>query len=154
MIAANIERSSLDLYKNLNKYFERAFEEIKKIMNDGIADGSYKFDGDNFYVNVFSYQSKKEEDCCFEKHQKYIDIQVVLEGEEIIGFESEDKLTSTVDELDSKDYMLFALNGEYDKLRVSRGDFVIFFPHEAHAPAIAVNDETSNVRKAVFKILA
>ena len=154
MIAANIENSNLEIYKILNKYFGHAFDEIKKLLNGDVADGSYKFDGDAFYVNVFTYQSKKEADCCFEKHKKYIDIQVVLEGEEIIGFESEDKLTMTAEELESKDYMLFSLNEGYDRLRVGRGDFVIFFPHEPHAPAIAVNDEISTVRKAVFKILA
>ena len=154
MIAANIEHSSFEIYKDLNKYFERAFEEIKKLLNGDIPDGSYKFDGDDFYVNVFTYQSKKEADCAFEKHKKYIDIQVVLEGEEIIGFESENKLTMTTEELETKDYMLFSLNKEYDKMRLGRGDFVIFFPHEPHAPAIAVNDEVTSVRKAVFKILA
>ena len=154
MIAANIEHSNVEIYKKLNKYFERAFEEIKRLMSEDIADGSYKFDENAFYVNVFTYQTKKEADCCFEKHGKYIDIQVVLDGEEIIGFESEDKLSKTVDELAQKDYMLFSLNKEYDKSKLSRGDFVIFFPDEPHAPGIAANDEISTVRKAVFKILA
>ena len=154
MISANIEHSNVEIYKKLNKYFERAFEETKRLMSEDIADGSYKLDGESFYVNVFTYQTKKEADCCFEKHEKYIDIQVVLDGEEIIGFESEDKLSKTVDELAQKDYMLFSLNKEYDKSKLSRGDFVIFFPNEPHAPGIAVNDEISNVRKAVFKILA
>ena len=154
MIAANIENSNVEIYKSLNKYFGRAFDEMKKLLTEDIADGSYKFDGDSFYVNVFTYKSKKEAECCFEKHKKYIDIQVVLDGEEIIGFESEDKLSATADELDGKDYMLFSLNEEYDRLILKKGDFVIFFPHEPHAPAIAVNDDISAVRKAVFKISA
>ena len=136
MIAANIEHSNVEIYKKLNKYFERAFEETKRLMSEDIADGSYKFDEDAFYVNVFTYQTKKEADCCFEKHGKYIDIQVVLDGEEIIGFESEDKLSKTVDELAQKDYMLFSLNKEYDKSKLllhnGKSDIPLFLTASAN----------------------
>ena len=42
---------------------------------------------------IQSYDAKSPFDAQFESHRDYIDIQVVLDGEEIIRFESAEKLS-------------------------------------------------------------
>ena len=153
MIVSNINSKDLERYAALHPRFAEAFGEMKRIFESGAEDGRITLDGDKLFINVQSYTSKLEKDCGFEAHKKYIDIQFILEGEEIIGYESEDKLTLTKAYDDSADYMLYALNSEYDKIRLTRGDFVILFAEEPHAPAIAIGTPES-VRKAVFKILS
>ena len=153
MIVANINSKELRSYASLHPQFAKAFGEMKRILAEGAEDGKIVLDGDSLFINVQSYSSKPESDCGFEAHKKYIDIQLILEGEEIIGYESADKLTVTKEYDGSADYMLYALNGEYDKIRLTRGDFVILFTEEPHAPAIAA-DTPIPVRKAVVKVLA
>lgn len=153
MIVSNINSKELRSYASLHPQFAKAFEEMKRILAEGAEDGKIVLEGDKLFINVQSYTSKPESDCGFEAHKKYIDIQLILEGEEIIGYESEDKLSFTKEYDASADYMLYALNGEYDKIRLTRGDFVILFTEEPHAPAIAVNTPTP-VRKAVVKVLS
>ena len=152
MIVANINSKELSAYATLHPAFTKAFDEMNRILTEGAEDGKIVLDGDKLFINVQSYTSKPESDCGFEAHKKYIDIQLILEGEEIIGYESEDKLSLTKEYDESADYMLYSLNGEYDKIRLTRGDFVILFTEEPHAPAIAANTP-AHVRKAVVKIL-
>ena len=152
MIVTNINSKELSAYATLHHAFAKAFYEMKRILAEGAEDGKIVLDGDKLFINVQSYTSKPESDCGFEAHKKYIDIQLILEGEEIIGYESEDKLSLTKEYDESADYMLYAPNVEYDKIRLTRGDFVILFSEEPHAPAIAANTPAP-VRKAVVKIL-
>lgn len=153
MIVTNINSKELALYASLHPAFPKAFAEMRRILAEGAEDGRITLDGDKLFINVQSYTSKPESDCGFEAHKKYIDIQLILEGEEIIGYESADRLTLTREYDESADYMLYALGGEYDKIRLTRGDFVILFAGEPHAPAIAA-DTPAPVRKAVVKVLA
>ena len=153
MIVTNINSKDLECYASLHPQFAKAFSEMKRILAEGAEDGRITLDGDSLFINVQSYTSKPESDCGFEAHKRYIDIQLILEGEEIIGYESADKLTVTKEYDGSADYMLYALNGEYDKIKLTRGDFVILFTEEPHAPAIAADTPTP-VRKAVVKVLS
>ena len=153
MIVTNINSPELEAYASLHPRFAEAFAQMKKILAEGGEDGRIVLDEDKLFVNLQSYTTKPEQSSCFEAHKKYIDIQLVLEGEEIIGYESADKLTLTKEYDESADYMLYALNAEYDKIKLCRGDFVILFATEPHAPAIAANTPAP-VRKAVVKVLS
>ena len=153
MIVTNINSPELEAYASLHPRFAEAFAQMKKILAEGAEDGRIVLDEDKLFVNLQSYTTKPEQSSCFEAHKKYIDIQLVLEGEEIIGYESADKLTLTKEYDESGDCMLYALNAEYDKIKLCRGDFVILFATEPHAPAIAV-DAPVAVRTAIVKVLA
>lgn len=154
MIVTNINSPELEKYALTHPSFAVAFDEVKKIFTDGIENGKHVIDGDKVYINVMTYDSKEEEKSCFEAHKRYIDIQVVLEGAEIIGFESADKLSASKEYDEGGDYMLYALNDKYDRIAVESGELVIIFPEEPHAPGIAVDNKPAKVRKAVVKVLA
>ncbi len=153
MIVSNINSPELKLYAEMNERFAAAFDTVKKIFAEGIDNGKHIIDGDKLYVNVMTYVPKSAELSCFEAHKKYVDIQVILEGEEIIGFESTEELEITKEYAAEGDCMLYALNERYDSVRVKAGEFAIIFPEEPHAPGIAASDAPSNVRKAVVKVL-
>ena len=157
MIVTRANLSEMKKYAGINSKFPRAFAEIEKFFASGIdkiEDGRYVFDGEALFANVSSYNSKPKAECCFESHKRYIDIQVILSGEEIIGFETADKLTPTTEFMGDKDIIIYELNSEYDEVRVSAGELTIIFPDEPHAPAIATDDIPQGIRKAVFKVLA
>ena len=59
--------------------------------------------------------------------------------------------TTLSEEYDEQKDVMF-LNGEVDKLKADNKTFLIFYPEDAHMPALAVN-EPKWVKKAIFKIL-
>lgn len=152
MIVSNINSPELEKYVLTNDRFAAAFDFVKKIFTGAVEDGRHILDGDDLYVNVMTYESKMAEQSCFEAHKNYIDIQIIIDGEEIIGYESADKLSLTREYDESGDYMLYALNDKYDSIRVGSGEFAIIFPEEPHAPGIAADAKPSKVRKAVVKV--
>jgi len=154
MIVTSISSPELELYARAHKDLTRAFEAIRDYLENPHEDGKLVLDGDALYANVFTYKTKAAADSCFEAHKRYIDVQVVLEGEEIVGFESADKLTLTKEYDAEGDYMLYGLDSEYDSVRLCRGEMAIIFPEEPHAPGMTAADGPTDVRKMVVKILA
>ena len=150
MIVTNLNSSELCLYSKLNKYFDAAIEAAKKAMNEPIFAGRYDIDGDECYYMIQLYDAKLPEEAKFESHREYIDIQVILKGEEIIRMESLDKLTRATDY--TPDFELFEMNAEYDSIRLCQGDLVIIYPNEAHAPCIRAEGSDGKVCKMVVKI--
>ena len=154
MIITSINSPDLANYAKLNPYFAQAFEEIKKMLENGIEKGRTEFVGDKLYANVSEYDTKLLEKALYEAHKDYIDIQVILEGEEIIGYDTEDKLTATTEYVPGDDYILYALNDEYASVRIGKGEMAIIFPDEPHAPGMSIDNKPAHVKKAVVKVWA
>ena len=154
MVVANINSPELNAYIGLHPRFAKAFEEIKTQLSRELPDGRKELDGDALYVSASRYATKLPGDAKFETHRKYIDIQVILEGEEIIRFENQDKLARTTEYDEVKDIEFYAMNRQFDSVRLGVGDFAIIFPGEAHAPCITAEAGPAPVRKLVVKILA
>lgn len=111
--------------------------------------GRYELDGDNVYLALQEYLTKPVETCKPEAHKKYIDIQIVISGEENIGY-VEISNTSKYTEYDSEKDIEF-LNGEVEFIKATPKNFFILFPQDAHMPSVAIK-EPAEVKKAVFKI--
>ena len=150
MIVTNLKSSELCLYSKLNKYFPAALEAAKNAMNENLESGRYDIDGDECYYMIQRYDANPPTDSKFESHREYIDIQIMLDGEEIIRFDSLDKLSRMTDY--TPDYELFAMNENYDSVRLCAGDLVIIYPGEAHAPGILADGAEARVCKMVVKI--
>lgn len=152
MIITTLNSPELSLYGQLNKYFPIAFDLAKKICQNIPENGKYSVDADNCYYMVQSYDAKSPFDARFESHREYIDIQIVLDGEEIIRFESKEKLSQSAEYKPDVEY--FAMNKDYDSVRLCRGDMAIIYPDEPHAPGIFAEGSSGHVRKLVVKIKA
>jgi YhcH/YjgK/YiaL family protein len=112
--------------------------------------GDYKLAGDSAVVKVSYGAAKNEADAKWETHRKFIDVQLVGAGSEMIGVEEagKTKLTRPYDE--AKDIANHEAKGKY--YIAKPGTFFIFFPADAHRPGIKVDE--GQVRKIVVKILA
>jgi YhcH/YjgK/YiaL family protein len=154
MVVTSIFSKDLEKFKNIHPRFGEAFEFLKKAVNEEYKDGNYEIDGKNIYAFISSYETKTESEVQFEAHNKYIDIQCVVSGTEVIGFESEKEVTLTQDYKDGNDICFYALNENYDKIALKKGEFVIIMTDELHAPCLSVENKPENVRKIVVKILA
>lgn len=144
---------NLDLYFDAMPELETVAEFMKRI--PASAKGRVDIDGDDLYVNVSEYETKLRSEGQYEFHQKYIDVQIILEGQEDIDVSNDPNLELTMDYDENKDCGLFARGTEQAPatLRMVPGRFAVLFPQDLHQPCIAANDKPSRVRKACFKIL-
>jgi len=103
------------------------------------------------YASVSTYETKKSCDAKIECHRSSIDIQMVLSGEERIGVCSR-KQCSVVHEYNTEKDIEF-LTGVPDFIRLTKSNFAVFFPQDAHMPGIRLDDSRADfVKKIVFKI--
>jgi YhcH/YjgK/YiaL family protein len=108
-----------------------------------------KIDGDRIYMNVTEMPVKSIDQGKLEIHKQYIDIQIPISGDEVMGWKSKDDLQFPVGDFDIvKDYQLFDDKPE-NLIHVKAGEFVIFFPSDGHQPGISSIEH----RKIIIKIL-
>ena len=103
------------------------------------------------YANIDEYMTKPLANCRFEAHKKYIDIQFLLSGEEIIetAFTDELEITEPYDE--NRDVMFLKDTEDKTVLHLKKGYFAMFYPTDAHKPQVCFN-KSQNVKKIVIKM--
>ncbi len=136
-------------YHSLNNKFKTAFEYLLNIDTDNIEVGSYNIQGSDIIANIGIYKTKSKAEASWESHQKYIDIQYIVKGSELIGFSHLNRMDITEKYSSINDIQFHS--GEGDFLRLTKGNFIIFSPGELHMPAIQI-DESEEVIKIVMKI--
>lgn len=141
-----------DAIKNIGKY-NLPFEAVKFIetLNPEIACGKYVLSED-VYVSISEYDTKPSDECFFEAHKKYIDIQLLLCGTERLDFTEIEGL-EVKNEYDESRDIAFYIDDERDvhSLKLKNGVFAVLYPHEAHKPQMNFT-ETNSVKKVVVKI--
>lgn len=130
---------------------EVAYNYAKSFVPSQVKDGSYTL-ANGVIANVMTYTTKPVEFTCFETHRKYIDVQVIIYGDEIMAVDDIQKMINTVcAEYDDKnDVTLYDYNGGTICVLKS-GNVITLKPEDAHRGAI----KTSNprlTRKIVFKV--
>jgi biofilm protein TabA len=111
--------------------------------------GRYELDGDRVYLSL-GMNNGKGDKAKLEAHRRYLDIQCVLYGSDIIGWSPLTEYLHAEGPFDTqKDIQFFTDIPQY-RLAVPEGTFAIFFPSDAHAPLGCAED--SQVLKAIFKL--
>lgn len=146
MIIDDLE--NFNIYVNLHPGFKKVEEYLNKL--DSLNPGCHEICGKNIYVNIDVYKTKKQNESIAEAHRKYIDVQIILQGYEKIGY-SDIKTGKTLVEYDSEKDVEF-LSADCDYINAKKGKFFIFYPQDIHHPCIT-NKIQSEVKKAVFKIM-
>ena len=111
--------------------------------------GKYEIDGDNAYAIVTEAPSKTPEMAKWEAHEKYIDIQYVIRGEEKIGVTPLSNATVSKPYDETNDYANYEAEGEL--YTAKPGTFFLFFPKDVHRPNILI-EGFEVVKKVVIKI--
>jgi len=97
------------------------------------------------------YNSKERENCFFESHKQYIDVQFILEGEEIIEVANSSDLSIDMPYSDEMDLMKYTMTNNSSILKLQKGDVAIFYPEDAHMPCVQV-ESSLKVVKTVVKV--
>jgi biofilm protein TabA len=149
MIADRIENSRL--YSPLHKDFGEAFAVLKDPATGQKPDSRYSIDGDDVYYIIQHYATKPVDADRFESHRKYIDIQVLIAGEEMLGCTPTAGLEVVTPYDVTKDIMFYRAGKIATWTHLEPGLFCLLFPDDAHLPGCQV-DHPMGVHKAVFKI--
>jgi YhcH/YjgK/YiaL family protein len=86
----------------------------------------------------------------FEGHLKYVDLQVIIEGEEYVHVQEKSKCSLLKGYDETKDAAFYQAN-EWHSFYLGKGFFAVFDENDLHRPCISVKTE-KKVRKYVFKI--
>ncbi len=97
------------------------------------------------------YQPKLRPEGFFESHRKYIDVQVIVEGEELMEVEDISRLTVSQAYNLERDFFKYADTATASVLRMRAGDIAIFFPEDGHMPSLQWRGP-GLVRKTVVKV--
>ena len=146
------EIKDLGSYKGISKNLDRAIDYILSGEYKNGVVGKNVIDGDNVYFNQpDSPMTKEVKDGFIENHKKYIDIHVVISGEENLGYTPRPEVTLTKEYDEAGDYELY--DGEVKNMfHLTPERFVMFFPEEPHMALLKVG-EVKQITKVIFKVL-
>ena len=115
--------------------------------------GRYELQGDNIFMNVMQFATQSPEQKKAELHREYIDIQVLLSGEERILFGMTDSARQCEEMHVEDDYQLCSQIADEQAMVLKPGRFVIFMPGEPHKPGCVVKAPL-DIKKVVIKVRA
>ena len=145
----------LDTLTNANRYttlhplFPQAFDFLTNTDLRALEPGRYPVVGERLFAIVEAVHGRKREDAKLECHRKYIDIQLVLEGLDEMGWRALGECCEPVaDYLAEKDIQFFR-DAPATWITTAPDSFCIFFPQDAHAPLVS----DGHIRKVILKIV-
>ena len=128
----------------------RAIEYLRATDVSSIAAGRHDLDGDNLFALVQDYTTRRPEECVWEAHRRYIDVQFVAAGVERIGYAVLSDMREREGYDEGRDVTFFEPGSDFVLLRA--GMFAILGPEDVHSPGHAAGSPT-HVRKVVVKAL-
>jgi YhcH/YjgK/YiaL family protein len=144
----------LDDLKNAEQYFAlhpgfaAAFAALRQADLASLPSGKHVVDGNRLAIIVGRDDGRGRSGAVLEAHQKYIDIQYVLSGDEEMGWRSIADCQSTKEPYSDERDVIFYTDESTSWVSVPPGKFAIFYPEDAHAPLAG----TGLLHKAVAKV--
>ena len=149
MIADSIKNHSLYPF---GPAWKAAFDFLKTLTPE-TETGKRVIQGDRLFAGVDCYETKPRAAAKLETHRKYVDIQVLLSGEEVIEIFPKQGLTVSEPYNPEKDAEFYrAPENAPVKITLRPGQFLVFFPEDAHMPSLALPTGPTPVRKVVLKV--
>lgn len=146
MIFSNLSQHAR--YEELHPLFARAFKYMRDNDLYAFAPGRYHIEGNDLIAIVEHVSGRTREMARLEAHRHYIDIQLVLDGDETMGWKPLADCYNPVGEHSIERDILFFLDAPASWIPVPPDHFCIFFPEDTHAPLVG----DGMIRKVIFKI--
>jgi len=145
MITASL--TDFHRYISLHPKFQRVEEFLKTYIFEQPGERIY-IDGEELFVIPALDQAKSKDIALLEAHNRYIDIQVCLEGVETMGWKSRFDCRNPKDSFNTEKDIIFYTDKPLNYFDVPAGSFAIFFPEDCHAPLIG----EGKIKKIIFKV--
>ena len=135
-------------YEALHPLFPKAFAFLRNADLMALAPGRYPIEGEALFAIIEEADGRARADARLECHRKYIDIQLVLQGVDEMGWKPLCDCREPVAEYSDKRDIRFFFDAPASWVTVPAGAYCVFFPEDAHAPLVSA----SPIRKVVLKI--
>lgn len=136
-------------YKGISKNLDKGLTWLESIDLEKLQDGQYEINNKDIYASIQTYETK--DDAKYESHKKYVDIQYIINGSEKIGVTDLSNCNTCTEYNEDKDIEFYDIKIKDEYFELKTGQFMIFFPNDAHKPSISLN-EKSTVKKIVVKV--
>lgn len=133
----------------MHPLFGKAFEYLTQNDFMKIENGTYEIVGKDLLAIVNSYDTEPREARFWESHKKYIDIQLIVSGSEIMGIAPLHDSTIIQEYNEENDFMKLEAKGE--QIVVPSNYFTIFYPTDVHMPNL-IHEKVQHVKKVVMKV--
>jgi YhcH/YjgK/YiaL family protein len=137
-----------DRYLALHPLFARAFEFLRSTDLRALAPGMHEIQGKQLFAIVENCAGRTRMEAKLECHRLYIDIQLVLEGADEMGWKPLAECVEPATDYDAARDIRFFNDAPASWIATPPGSFCLFFPDDAHAPLVS----DGRIRKVVVKI--
>ena len=139
-------------YRGIHEGIDRVLCEAAQYGADNYPEGKRELEGDSLFMIFAQYDTKNAEGAQAEAHRKYIDVMVMVEGEETIYVKNTGRLSNvTMPYNDAQDALLADTDADATPVRLTPGSFIVLFPQDAHTPACHTTTQT-HVKKVIGKV--
>ncbi len=134
--------------ESLHPLFKKLFEYVKQhdLLNQ--PTGKIVLDGDNLFINNVAVDGVSGDKQPLEIHRDYIDVHILLEGNETIGWKASEELKTEIKSYVKEEDCALYSDQPTTFVNIQPGEFVIVFPEDPHAPAIG----NGKIRKLIAKV--
>ena len=140
--------SAANAYRGIHPRLDGVLDRLNEAFLATVGPETMELEGDKLYVTRFTYETLPLSETFFEVHKRYLDVHLMVQGEERVDLASPEGLTLFEQRGD-----FYAYRGEAEQSLVLRpGSFLVVFPEDAHRIKIQVNGPET-VSKVVFKVL-
>lgn len=146
----NKREFAISYFKNKERW-EKAFSFCKNNGLSKLEPKRYDIDGNNLFATISEYLSKNEEVAKFEAHRKYIDIQYVISGKEIINIAPLTTVKEVITPYNEANDIEFMTVSNVVDYKATPANLFVFFPGDVHRPGLK-DGVNSPVRKIVIKV--
>ncbi|HSW44887.1 MAG TPA: YhcH/YjgK/YiaL family protein [Phycisphaerae bacterium] len=136
-------------YEQSHKGFKEAFDFLRSAKLSSLDAGRHPVDGDRVFVVIVRDPGRGRSGAKLEIHRKYIDIQLVIAGQEEIGWKPAAACTQPDGQFDTTKDLGFFRDQSALWLPMPPATFAVFFPEDAHAPL----GGEGTLHKAIAKVL-
>ena len=140
---ANAER-----YMALHSLFPQAFAYLRNTDLLALQAGRHAILGNDLFAIVEHVSGRARERAQLECHRKYIDIQLILDGVDEMGWKPTTDCKQPVSDYNITTDIQFFHDNPASWVSTPAGAFCIFFPEDAHAPLVSAHI----ISKVVLKI--
>ena len=137
-------------YHSVHPFFAQAFQYIASQDLGVLEPGNYEIAGESLKAVLMEKPGKTADESLekFECHDKHIDIQVLIQGDEQIGWKPRADCKEPKGNYNPDKDVLFYNDPPDMYFKMKPGQFVILFPEDVHAPMIS----EGIIKKLVIKV--
>lgn len=146
MIVSNLQNSQR--IEGLHPMFGLLFDYVKTHDLLHAELGRIEIDGERLFINNVNPECVAPDKQVLELHHDYIDVHILLEGAETIGWKALEDLENEVKAYSKEEECALYSDRPTTYVNLLPGQFVIVYPEDPHAPVIG----HGKIRKLIAKV--